>query len=258
MLLVFYTKATTKVNTFLLVGFTHWLRYLHSIGLGRKSQSPGGMYLPHLIHESSRMKGSQWQKFMLYWCSHTNISERRPWGRRLPGAAPAGWHPFHHHLGCISLPSLHSGRLPAPNHPKPTWDCTAPPFSATTHKHHPTPPMFTGWGPVASPPKPNRKTPRLPAPLHCASWGWRNWAMVAGTSWCVWAMPRAAVLAVGAGGGRNSLNAGLANGLTVESDGLSQTLKIRAKNQKQHKGRNWGQQRRWEQGSMLLNDSVMF
>ena len=35
-----------------------------AIRRGRKSQSPGGMYLPHLIHESSRTKRSKQQKFM--------------------------------------------------------------------------------------------------------------------------------------------------------------------------------------------------
>lgn len=79
-LLVFYTKATTKANTSLLVGSTQWLWYLHSVRLGRKSQSPGGMYLPHLIHESSRMKGSQWQKFMLpHYVPHKHLWVKAPW-----------------------------------------------------------------------------------------------------------------------------------------------------------------------------------
>lgn len=56
-------------------------------------------------------------------------------------------------------------------------------------------------------------------------------------------MPRAVVPGVGADGGQNELGADLAactrpNGLMVESNALSQSLKIRAKNQKRQKGRN--------------------
>lgn len=72
-----HTKATSEATTPFLVGSTQWLWYLHSIGLGRKSQSPGGTYLPHLIRESSRMKGSEWQKFRLphYVPIQTSLSE---------------------------------------------------------------------------------------------------------------------------------------------------------------------------------------
>lgn len=184
MLLVFYTKATTKANTALLVGSTQWLWYLHSIGLGRKSQSPGGMYLPHLIRESSRMKGSQWHKFTLPHCvpTQTSLGEGSE-AHGSPAQPPAGWHPFCHHLGCISLPPL------SPKPPQTTpWL-----HISTLFRHNPqAPPSTTCVYRIRAcgfTPKPNRKTPRLPALLR----GWRNWAMVPGDDHSWWCFGGAAV-----------------------------------------------------------------
>lgn len=83
--------------------------------------------------------------------------------------------------------------------------------------------------------------------LSDGGWGWPL-VVMPWRSWCLWAMPRAVVPGVGAGSGENRLGADLAsctwpNGLMVESDALSQSLKIRVKNQKWRKWWNWGQQR---------------
>lgn len=103
-----------------LVGSTQWLRYLYS-GLCRKSQSPGGMHLPHLIHESSRMKRSWRQKFTLprYVPMQTSL-RKGPCSAQVPSAdrqPPAGCPRAHHHLGCVSLPppSAPAASLPQPN-----------------------------------------------------------------------------------------------------------------------------------------------
>lgn len=88
---------------------------------------------------------------------------------------------------------------------------------------------------MASPPKPDRKTPRLPAPWHQASWGWRKWVMVAGYDHWWWCLEEFGVcelcpeqlfpvweLAVGK---TDLAVCTRPNGLMVESDALSQSLK---------------------------------
>lgn len=218
------------------------------------------MYLPHLIHESSRMKGSQWQNFMLphYVPTQTSLS-KGPEARSSQVQPQAGWHTFCHHLSCISLPSLCPGCLPAPNHPKSTCDWWL--HSSTLFHHNPQAPLNTNYvyriracGFTTKTQQEDTLFSWTIAPgelgleeLSESGWGWPL-VVMPWRSWCVWAMLGAVVPVVGAGGGQNRLGADLAactrpNELMVKSDTLSQSLKIRARNQKQWKWQNWGQWR---------------
>lgn len=123
-----HAKATSEATMPFLVGSTQWLWYLHSIRLGRKSQSPGGTYLPHLIRESSRMKGSEWQKFTLphYVPIQTSLSEG-PLQRAAPRQdAPRA--PRLHFLSPFSAP--------APDRPQPDRQQ----HNSTLFRHNPPAP----------------------------------------------------------------------------------------------------------------------
>lgn len=56
----------------------------------------------------------------------------------------------------------------------PTSSCTAPPFSATTHRHRWSLPMFTSQGLEVAVPKPKVKTPRLYCAVVLKEWGWED------------------------------------------------------------------------------------
>lgn len=162
-----HAGATTKAKTPLLVGSAQWLSYLDAIRLGRKSQSPGGMYLPHLIRESSRMKGSRQQKFTL---PHdvpiqTSLGEGSC-GVQLP---KAGWGPavgcpqVREHVCCVLLTtspfSTSAATLPQPN-PRP--------HISTLFRHNPQAPLRSkGFGVAV--PKPRLSWFACFAPCTAAS-----------------------------------------------------------------------------------------
>lgn len=209
--------------------------------------------------------------FPHYVPTQTSLSEG-PEARSSPAQPPAGWHPCHH---LAAFPSLCPGCLPALNHPKPTRDWWL--HCSTLFHHNPQARANTTYVYRIRACGSTTKTPQEDTSLACTaapgelgleelSHGGCGCPLVATPwrSWGVWALPRAVVPGVGAGSGQNRPGADLAactrpDGLMVESDALSQSLKIRAKTQKQRKGWNWGQRSEVvRDGAVLLNDSTMF